>query len=193
MNILILHAHTANRGDEAAVKAMVDEILAVRPDTNITICINGNTFYPNMPKQVKQIGRMPKLHSKMALLEFYLFYLTNARFAASKECKEFKKELLQADLVLHAPGGPSIGDIYSKVEKLTSDDLGDPLLFKAGFRGRLYIYTTGWVDTLSLEWPDCIVKSGEYDVAHDEPGMIYNATLLTNGMYQGMQLSDAFQ
>lgn len=82
-------------------------------------------------------------------------------------------------------------EVYSKVERLTQDDdLNDSVLFKAGYRGRLYIYTTGWVDTLNLEWPDCIVKSGEYDVAHDEPGMIYNATLLTNGMYQGMQLSD---
>ena len=68
MKILILHTHTANRGDEAAVKAMVDEILAVKPNANITICINGNTFYPNMPKQVKQIGRMPKLHSKISFL-----------------------------------------------------------------------------------------------------------------------------
>lgn len=118
MKILVLHAHTANRGDEAAVKAMVDEILEAKPNANITICINGNTFYPNMPKQVKQIERMPKLHSKMALLEFYLFYLTGTKFAISKECKEFRTELLKADLVLHAPGGPSIGDIYSKVEKL---------------------------------------------------------------------------
>ena len=53
MKILVLHAHTANRGDEAAVKAMVDEILEAKPNANITICINGNTFYPNMPKQVK--------------------------------------------------------------------------------------------------------------------------------------------
>lgn len=68
--------------------------------------------------------------------------------------------------------------------------MNDSVLFKAGYRGRLYIYTTGWVDTLNLEWPDCIVKSGEYDVDHDEPGMIYNATLLTNGMYQGMPLSN---
>ena len=82
-------------------------------------------------------------------------------------------------------------EVYSKVERLTQDDnLNDSVLFKAGYRGRLYIYTTGWVDTLNLEWPDCIVKSGEYDVAHDEPGMIYNATLLTNGMYQGMPLSN---
>lgn len=77
-------------------------------------------------------------------------------------------------------------EVYSKVEKLTSDDLNDPLLFKAGYRGRVYIYTTGWVDTLNLEWPDSIVKSGEYDVAHEEPGMIYNATLITNGMTQDM-------
>lgn len=81
-------------------------------------------------------------------------------------------------------------EVYSKVEKLTVDTLGDPLLFKAGYRGRVYIYTTGWVDTLSLEWPDCIVKSGEYDVAHDEIEMYYNACLITNGMTQDMELSD---
>ena len=41
MKIFIIHAHTANRGDEAAVKAMVDEILIARPETEITIAING--------------------------------------------------------------------------------------------------------------------------------------------------------
>lgn len=40
-------------------------------------------------------------------------------------------------------------EIYAKVEKLTNDSTGDPLLFKAGYRGRLYIYTTGWVDTIT--------------------------------------------
>ena len=33
-------AYTANRGDEAAVKAMIDEILRAKPDTKITIAIN---------------------------------------------------------------------------------------------------------------------------------------------------------
>lgn len=80
-------------------------------------------------------------------------------------------------------------EILTKVEKLTNDGSDDPLLFKAGYRGRLYIYTTGWVDTLSLKWPDCIVKTGVYDTEHGEMGMIYDATILTNGMRQDMDLS----
>lgn len=81
-------------------------------------------------------------------------------------------------------------EVYSKVERLTKDDgITDSLLFKAGFRGRLYIYTTGWVDTLDLGWPECIVKSGQYDIAHGEPGMIYDATLIMNGLSKDMELS----
>ncbi len=59
MKIFIIHAHTANRGDEAAVKAMVDEILIARPETEITIAINGKTFYPSMNPKAKHIGTFP--------------------------------------------------------------------------------------------------------------------------------------
>ena len=31
VNILVIHSHNANRGDEAAVKAMVDELLIREP------------------------------------------------------------------------------------------------------------------------------------------------------------------
>lgn len=118
MKILVVHAHTANRGDEAAVRAMVDELLLSLPNAEIVICINGNTFYPNMPAGVKQIGRVPKLHSKLSLLQFYLLYFSNGKIAFGREIKEFIDLLKSADIVIHAPGGPSIGDIYISVEKL---------------------------------------------------------------------------
>lgn len=63
MNILVIHAHTANRGDEAAVKAMVDELLMKYPNAKITIALNGVTPYPNMPQQVELIDRFPKVHN----------------------------------------------------------------------------------------------------------------------------------
>ena len=47
-NILIINAHTENRGDEAAVKAMIAAIKEKEPDANICISYNGPTFYPNM-------------------------------------------------------------------------------------------------------------------------------------------------
>lgn len=118
MKILIIHSHNANRGDEAAVKAMVDELLLGIPDLEITISINGATPYPNMPPQVTQIGRFPKLRSRVAQLEFFAAKATKGRLVFTKEGKQFIKALKEADLVLHAPGGPSIGDIYANAEML---------------------------------------------------------------------------
>ena len=116
--ILIIHSHNANRGDEAAVKAMVDELLVKYPDADITISNNGFTPYPNMPVQVKQIDRFPKLQSKVAQAEFFMALATKGKLVFTKEGKEFMKALKSANLVIHAPGGPSIGDTYYKAESL---------------------------------------------------------------------------
>lgn len=118
MNILIIHSHNANRGDEAAVKAMVDELLLKYPKAKITISNNGFIPYPNMPENVIQISRFPKLQSKVAQAEFFIVLATKGKVVFSREAKLFMKSLLQADIVLHAPGGPSIGDTYFKAEKL---------------------------------------------------------------------------
>lgn len=116
MKILVIHAHTANRGDEAAVKAMVDEILATYPDAKITIALNGTTKYPNMPEQVELIDRFPKVRNRMAQVEFVLAHLTAGKLVFTWSGKRFIRTLKSADLVIHAPGGPSLGDIYEKVE-----------------------------------------------------------------------------
>lgn len=118
MNILIMHAHTANRGDEAAVKAMVDELLIKYPEANITISLTGVTKYPNMPKQVKFIDRFPKVRARLEQLEFFIAIPTKGKFIFTKSGKEFLDAVNKADLVIHAPGGPSIGDIYANVELL---------------------------------------------------------------------------
>lgn len=121
--VLIIHAHTANRGDEAAVKAMVDEILMARPETQITIAINGRTFYPSMDTRVKQIGRFPKLHSILAKIEYPIFMKTSGKIFFTDAARNFIMALKEADLIIHAPGGPSIGDIYINAEKAYLDRL----------------------------------------------------------------------
>lgn len=118
MNILIIHAHTANRGDEAAVKAMVDELLAVYPEANITISLTGVTPYPNLPQQVKVIDRFPKVRARIEQAEFLFAIPTKGKFVVTDSGRTFMDAVRNADLVIHAPGGPSIGDIYSKVELL---------------------------------------------------------------------------
>ncbi len=118
VNILVIHSHNANRGDEAAVKAMVDELLIKYPGATITISNNGFTPYPGMPENVIQIDRFPKLESRIAQLEFFIVLLFKGKFALTKEARKFIRALKEADVVLHAPGGPSIGDTYFKAEKL---------------------------------------------------------------------------
>ena len=141
MKILVIHAHTANRGDEAAVKAMVDEILLVAPDSQITISINGSTFYPKMDPRVKQINRVPVPHSMIGKLDFYIMCMTKGKLALIKKHKEFIEEIKTSDLVLHAPGGPSLGDIYIQNEILylkrlkLVKDLGIKYMFYAPSMG----------------------------------------------------------
>lgn len=118
MNIMIMHAHTANRGDEAAVKALIDELLAIYPDANITLSLTGITKYPNLPPQVKVIDRFPKVRARVEQMEFLFAIPTKGRFVMTKSGREFMQAVQKADLVIHAPGGPSIGDIYHKVELL---------------------------------------------------------------------------
>lgn len=75
-------------------------------------------------------------------------------------------------------------EIFTKIERLTEDASIDPLTFKAGYRGRLYVYTTGWADTIEFVWPESVVKSGEYDKNSGLEYMIYNARLITEKKYQ---------
>jgi colanic acid/amylovoran biosynthesis protein len=118
MNIFVINAHSDNRGDEAAIKAMTDELLRLYPTAEITISRQGGADYPCMDKRVKQIKRFPVNGSKIDQLSFFVSIFTKGKLAITKDGKEFLNTVRKADIVLHAPGGPSIGDIYGQVEWL---------------------------------------------------------------------------
>lgn len=118
MKILIIHAHGNNRGDEAAVKSMVDEITAKYPGMEIVISGEGLNRYPLLSANVKQISRFPKNYSKTDQLSFLISLLTRGKIALTNDGKEFIKVVKSTNLVVHAPGGPAIGDIYGDDEWL---------------------------------------------------------------------------
>ena len=118
INILVIHAHDKNRGDEAAVKSLADELLSQIPDANIVISNNGDTPYPNMPLNVHQISRFPVPYSMVARIEFILSFIFNGKIAFTKLGLGFMSTLRSCDIVIHAPGGPSIGDTYYSAELL---------------------------------------------------------------------------
>ena len=80
MKILIIHAHGNNRGDEAAVKSMVDEILRALPEAEIVISKQVKTDYPCMDSRVKQIEKFPKGNSKLEQTSFIISIIKYNRY-----------------------------------------------------------------------------------------------------------------
>lgn len=115
MNIFIIHCHTANRGDEAAVHALVDELNCIYSDLQITLALRGDTKYPNMPSNVTMINQF-MIYGKKSLFAHKISMFTRGRINLSKRENEFIKYVKAADIIIHAPGGPSIGDTYYAAE-----------------------------------------------------------------------------
>lgn len=114
MQIMIINCHTANRGDEAAVKALVDELIALYPDIRITLGMRGSTRYPLLPKNVKSVNQVIVTDGRD--YKYRIAKLTKGRVTIGRTYTRFISELRKADFILHAPGGPSIGDTYYNAE-----------------------------------------------------------------------------
>ena len=112
MLFLIVNCHSANRGDEAAVHAMIDELEIAFPGSEFVLGMRGETRYPNMPSNVKMIDQLIPSDN----LQYRLALLSKGRMVIGKTYSEFEKYIKMADIVLHAPGGPSIGDTYIEDE-----------------------------------------------------------------------------
>lgn len=114
MQIMIINCHTANRGDEAAVRALVDELIALYPDIRITLGMRGPTRYPNLPNNVKSVNQVVVANERE--YKYRIAKLTKGRVTIGRTYTRFISELRKADFILHAPGGPSIGDTYYNAE-----------------------------------------------------------------------------
>lgn len=141
MKILIINAHWDNRGDEAAIRSMIMELLALPNVEHITIqrAIGEFGWFPEI-NHVSVIGEFPKT-GKAGKTEYYLARKTKGKLVFSQEAKEFYRALNECDVVLHAPGGPSIGDIYYNQEVIKLRrlqliiDSGKKLMFYAPSMG----------------------------------------------------------
>lgn len=117
MNILIIHAHWNNRGDEAALRAMIDELVKYDPNCSIKVLLVTDVveqfdYDGNITAETLQYPRTRDFYMEAPLLLF-----SRGKLLMSKRAKYFKKLVQDADLVIHGPGGPSIGDIYLEDEK----------------------------------------------------------------------------
>jgi len=114
-HIFIIHAHWNNRGDEAAVRAVIDELMKEKVKIDIQVVSPAVYQFPYNKKEIRLIPLYPRFRN---IPEFLIGCLTRGKLVSSKEGREFFEALKRSDLVIHAPGGPSIGDTYACSEIL---------------------------------------------------------------------------
>ncbi len=127
LNILVTYAPWNNRGDEAAIRAMVDSLrseLVVDKITMMMACKTTAQFpygdietiklplsYPENP--------IPKVTFIHIYLSALLSIITFGRISLTGHGRRFLKAIDEADFVIHAPGGADVGDLYGS--NLTAD------------------------------------------------------------------------
>jgi len=131
LNVLILHAYWECRGGESAIRAMIDSLKEKLPIRNIKIMIMRNKitqfsyddieiikpypYFEGAQNEIRAVGFYPSSGRReiiIILLDFLLILLSFGKLSFTKTGKEFLKSVSEADIVIHAPDGPFIGDIY---------------------------------------------------------------------------------
>lgn len=109
-SILIIHAHWNNRGDEAAIRAMIDSLRESLPIRRMRIMIFAKDVIDFPYDDIEVLRPYPVYVSDLA--DCVLTLLSFGRLSFSERGRRFVNAVDDADAVIHAPGGPSIGDIY---------------------------------------------------------------------------------
>ena len=112
MKIFIINAHWYNRGDEAALRAMIDELVLVYPNAEIKVHLIGGSDYFPYQGNVSLTSGMCPAGGRIKWVDFWMRYISEGKLGFRKESKDFYNELKSSDIILHGPGGPAIGDIY---------------------------------------------------------------------------------
>lgn len=112
MKIFIINAHWYNRGDEAALRAMIDELMITYPNAEIKVhMIGGGEYFPYSGNVTLTTGACPA-GGRIKWIDFWVRYISGGKFGFRKESLKFYEEIKSSDIILHGPGGPAIGDIY---------------------------------------------------------------------------------
>lgn len=121
MNILIVNQHTCNRGDEAAGRAVIESLLQTFPDAKIDVLYKWFGNFPPIDKDSEGVkhftniqyhwekDKIYKLYIEIGLNMFLM--LARSKYFVGKS-GEICKKISDSDIVVNAPTGPNIGDIY---------------------------------------------------------------------------------
>ena len=105
-----MNVHWNNRGDEAALLALIGAIRKVYPNCNITLPI----------KDTKTIVQFPEINGvsyfvgqfKTPIWDIWLSSITRGAIGKNKTLKKIVKTLKESDLIVYGPGGSVINDRF---------------------------------------------------------------------------------
>jgi colanic acid/amylovoran biosynthesis protein len=110
MHIVIVNAHWSNRGDEAAHRALWEELQRRYPGCRITVMFKDRkpvTWFPEM-----QNTEHFSCQFKAASWDIWLTALTRGLFGRNPLLKKAVRTLRNADLIIYPPGGSVINDRF---------------------------------------------------------------------------------
>jgi colanic acid/amylovoran biosynthesis protein len=119
-HILILNQHGENRGDEAAMRAMLARLEEAAGSADFTVLyqFRDREIQLDFPQKVQMLPIIMPVGEAASLTLYAL--LKRVGIEASGLLKGQTKDIIaayhRADLVLSAPGGPYFGDIYANHE-----------------------------------------------------------------------------
>lgn len=115
-----MNQHGDNRGDEAAMRAMVDSFRTQFPDARFTILhqFRDSSLRPRLDAEVEWHSIIMNPLTGMGLLTAALLHSIGLWQQAKGNGKlsQLRRAYETADLVVSAPGGPYFGDIYANHE-----------------------------------------------------------------------------
>ena len=119
-HILIVNQHGENRGDEAAMRAMINGLEKKMGKIKFTIVVQFQDTSLHIPikKDVKFIHmKMPYINMLgLFLYSAVMLFRIKLPFLLSSDAKIIIESYKSAHMVISAPGGPYFGDIYYKHE-----------------------------------------------------------------------------
>lgn len=119
-HILIVNQHGENRGDEAAMRAMIRSLDQKIGNVKFSVVVQFKDTNLTIPfkQDVEILHMVMPLLSAIGLLIYVMTKLIGLRpyFLLSENNKKIIKAYEEAALAISAPGGPYFGDIYYKHE-----------------------------------------------------------------------------
>lgn len=117
-HILVLNQHGENRGDEAAMRAMIrglNDKLGGEVEFDVVVQFRDKTLKIPFKETVRLHPIFPSVPQALGLGMYGFAFAVGLkpRFLLGAETRAVVKAYEEADMILSAPGGPYFGDIYS--------------------------------------------------------------------------------